>query len=88
MTDNAEEELKQKRERVIGLLEREQLDAIIIARHENIAWLTAGRVDVRIGLLRETGAASLLLTKDNAGHYLTTNNEASRLANEEFAGLD
>jgi antitoxin VapB len=88
VTDNAEEELKQKRERVLGLLEREQLDAILIAKHENIAWLTAGRVDVRIGVLRETGAASLLLTKDNAGHYLTTNNEASRLANEEFAGLD
>lgn len=88
MTDNVEEELKQKRERVLGLLEREQLDAVLIARHENIAWLTAGRADVRIGVLRETGAASLLLTKENAGYYLTTNNEASRLADEEFAGLN
>lgn len=88
MTDNVEEELKQKRERLRSLMEREQLDAVLIARHENIAWLTAGRVDVRIGVLRETGAASLLLTKDNAGYYLTTNNEAPRLANEEFAGLD
>jgi antitoxin VapB len=88
VTENIEEELKQKRERVLGLLERERLDAVLIARHENIAWLTAGRVDVRIGVLRETGAASLLLTKANAGYYLTTNNEAPRLANEEFAGLE
>lgn len=88
MTDDVKAELGIKRHRVIDLLNREQLDAVLISRHENIAWITAGQVDVRVGLLRETGAASLLLTKDGAAYYLTTNNEAPRLAAEEFAGLD
>ena len=81
-------ELTLKRERVIDFLKREGLDAVLISKHENIAWITAGKVDIRIGVLKETGAASLLLTKDNAAYYLTTNNEAPRLADEEFAGLD
>jgi Xaa-Pro dipeptidase len=59
----------------------------LVLRHENIAWATAGLTDVRIGLPRETGAASLLFTRDG-GFYLTTNNEAARLAAEEFASLD
>lgn len=88
MTDEVKAELGIKRQRVIDLLTRERLDAVLISRHENIAWITAGRVDVRVGLLRETGAASLLLTKDGAAYYLTINNEAPRLAAEEFAGLD
>lgn len=82
------EELSLKRERVIEFLKREHLDAMLISKHENIAWITAGKVDLRIGVLRETGAASLLVTKDDAAYYLTTNNEAPRLADEEFAGLD
>ena len=88
MTDDVKAELCIKRQRVIDLLNREQLDAVLISKHENIAWITAGQVDVRIGVLRETGVASLLLTKDSAAYYLTTNNEAPRLAAEEFAGLD
>lgn len=88
MTEVLEAELSDKRERLINLMQRERLDAVLISRLENIAWLTAGRVDVRIGVPRETGAASLLLTKDNAAYYLTTNNEAARLHDEEFPGLD
>jgi antitoxin VapB len=81
-------ELALKRERVIDFLKREGLDAVLISKHENIAWITAGKVDIRIGVLKETGAASLLLTKDNAAYYITTNNEAPRLADEEFEGLN
>jgi antitoxin VapB len=88
MTDDVKTELGIKWQRVIDLLNRERLDAVLISKHENIAWITAGQVDVRIGVLRETGAASLLVTKEGAAHYLTTNNEISRLASEEFAGLD
>lgn len=81
-------ELAAKRERVMDFMKREGLDAVLLSKHENIAWITAGKVDIRIGVLKETGAASLLFTKDNAAYYLTTNNEAPRLAHEEFAGLD
>ena len=81
------EELTQKRRRLQEFLQVHDLDALLVSRLENIAWATAGLVDVRIGLPRETGATSLLFTRD-AAYYLTTNNEAPRLAREEFASLD
>jgi Xaa-Pro aminopeptidase len=76
-----------KRARIAGLLAEKGFDAIVISRHDNIAWATAGVVDVRLGMLREIGAASLLITRGGTAHYLTTNNEALRLAEEEFDGL-
>ena len=80
-------ELAQKRERLIRWMAEQKLETIVLSRHENIAWATAGRADVRVGLLRETGCASLLFTKEGHGYYLATNNEASRLEAEEFAKL-
>lgn len=85
--NDIESECEQKRGRLLRFMSDERLDAIVISRHENMAWLTAGRVDVRVGLLRETGPASLLVTKEGECFYLTTQNEAARLAEEEFAGL-
>jgi antitoxin VapB len=76
-----------KRAKIAALLEKSGMDAVLISAHENIAWATAGLVDVRVGMLRESGVASLLVTRDGAAYYLTTNNEAVRLAEEEFAGL-
>ena len=86
---NAErlEEIAGKRAKIAAFLREKSFDAILIARHDNIAWATAGVVDVRVGMLRELGAASLLITRDGAAHYLTTSNEALRLAEEEFDGL-
>jgi antitoxin VapB len=79
--------LAQKRQRLQEFLSSQGIDALLVSRHENIAWATAGLVDVRIGLPRETGAASLLFTREGSSYYLTTNNEAPRLANEEFSSL-
>ncbi len=81
-------ELAEKRERLTRWMVGRNLDAMVLSRHENIAWATAGLVDVRVGLLRETGSASLLFTNDGQGYYLATNNEESRLGAEEFAQLD
>jgi Xaa-Pro dipeptidase len=85
--DEIRAELAEKRRRIHDLLHELRLDAVLISRHENIAWATAGLVDVRVGLLRETGAASLLITKDDRAYYLTTDNEAPRFELEEFIGL-
>jgi Xaa-Pro dipeptidase len=85
--EGRQQEFAEKRGRIHKLLEEQGLDAIVISRHENIAWATAGLVDVRVPLLRETGVGSLLMTKQGGTYYLTTNNEAPRLAEEEFAGL-
>lgn len=81
-------EIQEKRRRLQELLAEQALDAILISRHENIAWATGGLVDLRVGLLRETGAGSLLVTKNGDAYYLTTNNEATRLEREEFWQLD
>jgi antitoxin VapB len=80
-------ELREKRSRLEQLLERTKHAAILIRRHDNIAWITAGQVEARIAIPAETGSASLLLTRDGRKYYLTTNNEAARLADEEFPGL-
>lgn len=86
-TSPIEVELAEKRGRLIRWMAEQKLDAIVLSRHENIAWATAGLADVRVGLLRETGSASLLFTKDGQGHSLTTNNEAARMEAEEFVNL-
>jgi len=80
-------ELRYKHERILAWIAERQVDGLIIGRHENIAWATAGQVDCRIGVLRETGPATLLFTRDGERYYITSNNEADRLACEEFDGL-
>lgn len=80
-------ELQYKHERILAWLAERQVDALVIGRHENIAWATAGRVDCRIGMLRETGPATLVFTRDGARYYVTSNNEVDRLESEEFDGL-
>lgn len=80
-------EIEQKLAKIRVYLAEKGIDAVLISAHENIAWATAGVVDIRVGVLRESGVASLLVTRDGGAYYLTTNNEAPRLADEEFAGL-
>ncbi len=73
----ASDELKQKHQRIQQLMKERSLDALLISRHENIAWASAGLVDVRVGLARETGAGNLLFTR-GPSFYLTGSNEARR----------
>src|SRR5579875_3502280 len=80
-------ECAEKVDRLVCFMRDQILDGVLISRHENVAWLTAGLVETRVGLLRETGPALLLVTKEAEGFYLTTNNEVTRLAAEEFATL-
>src|SRR5580704_7282801 len=73
-------ELDEKWSRLASFLDREKLSAILLRRHDNIAWATAGQVEARVGILAETGVASLLLTRDGRRFYLFPNNESARLA--------
>jgi antitoxin VapB len=81
-------ELEIKHNQVIAWLRDEGLDGLLLRRHENIAWLTGGAVELRVLTPGETGVGSLLVTAEGARYYLTTNNEAPRLHDEEFAALD
>lgn len=80
-------EVETKLERVQDLLDRSGATALVLSRHGNIAWITAGRVEARVQQGAETAVCQLLLTRDGRKYYLAGNNEAARLADEEFAGL-
>ncbi|HEY6445647.1 MAG TPA: M24 family metallopeptidase [Acidobacteriaceae bacterium] len=88
LTEAERSELEAKHARLIALLEQEDCAAILLSRHENIAWATAGRVEARVALGAETAVCSLLMTCAGKRYYLAPNNEAARLAEEEFSGLD
>ena len=81
------EELAEKAERLLAWFERAGLDGVLLRRHENLAWVTAGQVEARVGILAGTGIVTLLLLRDGRRFYFAPNNEAARLAAEEFPGL-
>jgi Xaa-Pro dipeptidase len=81
-------ELEEKHRKLVDWMTAERLDAVLIRRNENVAWLTGGAVEVRVRTTSETGVASLLVTKEGARYYFTGANEAARLHDEEFGALD
>ena len=80
-------ELNEKNARLGSFLDRHGLSAVLLSRHENIAWITAGQVEARVALGVEAAVASLLITRSGLRYYLVPNNEGPRLADEEFTGL-
>jgi Xaa-Pro dipeptidase len=82
------EELNAKHDKLVAWLRAQQLEGVLLRRHENIAWLTGGAVEVRVLTPGETGVASLLVTAEGKRYYFTTENEAPRLQDEEFGALD
>lgn len=82
------EELNAKHDKLVAWLREQELEGALLRRHENIAWLTGGAAEVRVLTPGETGVASLLVTSEGKRYYFTTENEAPRLKDEEFAALD
>ncbi len=81
------DEIHLKQQQLVRLAEERKVDGLLLRRHENVSWATGGQVDMRVAIPMETGAAAVFVRKDGKSFYLTTNNEAPRLAAEEFAGL-
>jgi Xaa-Pro dipeptidase len=80
-------EIREKLKRVEVLLDRNAAGALLLRRHGNIAWVTGGQVEARVAAGSEAAVCSLLLMRDGRRFYLAPNNEAARLADEEFSGL-
>jgi len=80
-------ELDEKWYRLAMFMDRSKLAAVLLQRNENIAWITGGQVEARVLIPSETAVTSLLVTRDGRKYYLTSNNEAPRLADEEFCDL-
>jgi len=87
MSEELQQEIDTKIERVTALLKEGGHAALLIRRNENLAWITAGSLSRRVRLPSDLNVASILVTKDGKRFYLTTNNEAARLAAEDFTGL-
>ena len=87
VSESIASELDAKHARLSALMDQHGWEAILLSRHENLAWATAGRVEARVGPV-ETAVCSLLITRAGKRYCIAPNNEAARLAAEEFAGLD
>jgi antitoxin VapB len=81
-------ELDAKHDQLVAWLKAQHLAGVLIRRNENVAWLTGGAVELRVLTPCETGVAALLVTAAGKRYYFTTENEAPRLHDEEFAALD
>ena len=74
-------ESEEKLARVRGLLDTHNLDAIVLSRVANFAWLADGAASY-VNTAATFGAASLIVTRD--AQYMVTNNiEATRFGAEE-----
>ncbi len=80
-------EIDAKRARLTEWMRERDLHGVLLRRNENIAWLTGGAVELRVLTPAESGVGSVLVTADGRCFYLTTENEAPRLADEEFGAL-
>jgi Xaa-Pro dipeptidase len=80
-------EFETKRRRLCEHMSTAGLAAVQLELTENIAWLTAGRVDRRVLLPSALGIATILLLRSGDAFYLAPDNEGRRLAEEDFAGL-
>lgn len=86
-TQSVAEEITQKREQLVALMASRKLSGVLLSRHENVSWASAGQVDMRVAIPAETGAAAVFVRNDGSSYYITTNNEAPRLRDEEFGRL-
>jgi Xaa-Pro aminopeptidase len=75
------EETTQKLERLRQLLDRHNLDALLLRRISSFAWATGGAASY-VNTAAAEGAAALLVTRQEA-HLLTNSIEAPRLRDEE-----
>ncbi len=80
-------EIGVKIQQLIELMAKGNLAGVLLSRHENVSWATAGQVDMRVATPAPTGSAAVFVRMDGKAFYLTTKNEAPRMHDEEFGGL-
>lgn len=81
---NRREEVAAKVAALRRWIDDSDLDAVLITSQGGFAWITAGG-DNHVSLGQEAGAASVLVTRDDA-YLLAANNELRRIVDEEVAG--
>lgn len=81
-------ELEEKQVRLQQWFDKTGYEGLLLRRHENLHWVTAGQFEARVVIPSETGVAALLLLRDGRRFCLAPDDEAGRLVAEELAGLD
>jgi len=83
-----QDEIKVKKQQLVEFMAKHNLAGVLLNKHQDIAWITAGQVDMRVNIPSEAGgSASVLVRSDGSGFYITTHNEAPRMHDEEFGEL-
>lgn len=77
--------LDTKLERVRGLMAKRGLDALVLSRFDNLAWLSGG-ADTHVGLNTEGSICQAVITAAQVA-VVTNNIEAPRLVDEELGEL-
>lgn len=75
-----------RRERLIELMERRRLDALLLRRPENFAWYTGGG-NSRVDYVEAEGVADVVITR-TADYVLTSTIEARRMRDEQAPGME
>ena len=73
-------EIETKVQRVVKMLDEEKLDALVLKKHTNYSWITAGEKSW-VTMYLESGVATILITKTN--RYAITNVIEERRLKEE-----
>lgn len=84
-TELRRQEVEIKRQRLERLLQAMKLDAVLVGRRDNFAWVTGG-ADNHVRLATELGAGYLLVEPER-WTLIATNIETPRLTREELEGL-
>jgi Xaa-Pro aminopeptidase len=79
-------ELAEKRRRLRAILDAESLDALVLRRPANLAWLSCGG-RTHVVAVQETAVAAVVVSRDGE-EVVAPVNEAPRLEEEELAALD
>ncbi len=81
------QEVEIKHQRLIGVMEKKNLNAIFIRRQNNFAWATGGGINI-VWTATEVGMNAFLLFLKNGERFLICNTiEAPRMEGEELSGL-
>lgn len=86
-SESVNDELEEKTGRLVEMLCRENIDAVLLNAQHNFAWLTAGGKN-GVDLSRENGAASLLVTRYGERFVLASVIEIERMLEEEISEDD
>ncbi len=81
LDSSVKQEIQEKLVRLRKLIEGKNLKALLLKRHVNFSWLTAGGTNV-LCMAQDTGVSSILVTDDRS-YVIVSNIEAPRMKEEE-----